>query len=169
MGVIKLGFISLIVFALLITGFSLFIPSHIRISKATDINASQDSVLQQLNNPSHWKQWYPGADTLDLYTENGQLKGISTGNGQSLKIISVNDSTITTAMVGPGAKKGSSGWNIYQGRTPNTVTVQWYMDIHLRWYPWEKFSSLLLEKRYGPMMEQGLEKLKDLLEKQVKP
>jgi hypothetical protein len=34
------------------------------------------------------------------------------------------------------------------------------MDFKLRWYPWEKFSSLLLEKRYGPVMEQGLAKLK---------
>lgn len=169
MGVIKLGFISLVVFALLITGFSLFIPSHIRISKATDINAGRDSVLNQLNNPVNWKQWYPGADTASFYRESGEIKGISTGNQQALVVTGANDSTITTAMLGPGSKNGESGWSIYEGRTPNTVTVQWYMDIHLRWYPWEKFSSLLLEKRYGPMMEQGLDKLKALLEKQVNP
>lgn len=167
MGVIKLGFISLIVFALLITGISLFIPSHIRISKATDINASRDSVLSQLNNPVNWKQWYPGADTASFYEVGGQVKGISTGKEQALIVAEANDSTVKTAMVGPGSKKGESGWNLFEGRTPNTVTVQWYMDIHLRWYPWEKFSSLLLEKRYGPMMEKGLDKLKILLEKGV--
>lgn len=166
---IKLGVISFIVFALLITGISLFIPSRIRISKATDINASRDSVLGQLNNPINWKRWYPGADTAIFYEVAGQVKGISTGKQQALIVAGANDSTVTTAMLGPGTKKGGSGWNIYDGSTPNTVTVQWYMDIHLRWYPWEKFSSLLLEKRYGPMMEQGLEKLKNLLEKPGKP
>jgi hypothetical protein len=39
------------------------------------------------------------------------------------------------------------------------------MDFRLRWYPWEKFSSLLLEKRYGPMLENGLDNLKKLMEK----
>jgi hypothetical protein len=38
------------------------------------------------------------------------------------------------------------------------------MDFHLGWLPWNKFSGLLLEKRYGPRMEQGLTKLKSLLE-----
>ncbi len=165
MGVIKLGFISLIVFALLITGISLFFPSHIRISKAVDINASRDSVVSQLNNPVNWKKWYPGADTLDLLFVEGKVKGIVTGYLQGLMITNTSDSSVSMINAGPNSKRGESGWNMYDGRTPNTVTVQWYIDFHLRWYPWEKFSSLLLEKRYGPMMEQGLDKLKNLLEK----
>jgi hypothetical protein len=85
-----------------------------------------------------------------------------------LIITEASDSSISTVNAGPNSKRGESGWNIFNGRTPNTVTVQWFMDIHLRWFPWEKFSSLLLEKRYGPMMEQGLDKLKKLLEKEDK-
>jgi hypothetical protein len=38
------------------------------------------------------------------------------------------------------------------------------MDFHLRWYPWEKFGSLLLEKSYGTKMEMGLMSLKKLAE-----
>ncbi len=165
MRIIKLGIISLIVFFLIITGFSLFIPSHIRISKAIDINANKDSVVGQLNNPVNWKKWYPGADTLDLLFIEGKVKGIVTGYLQGLIIINISDSSVSMINAGPNSKKGESGWNIFDGDKPNTVTVQWYMDFHLRWYPWEKFSSLLLEKRYGPMMEQGLDKLKSLLEK----
>ncbi len=56
-------------------------------------------------------------------------------------------------------------WNIMEATVPNTVTVQWYMDFHQRWYPWEKFSSLLLEKRYGPVLEKGLSDLKKRAEK----
>jgi hypothetical protein len=168
MGVIKLGIISLLFFALLITGISLFIPSHVRISKATDINANREVVLAQLNNPVNWKAWYPGADSSDYFMVDGKIKGITTGDLQGLIINEASDSTISTVNAGPNSRKGESGWNIFNGRTPNTVTVQWYMDIHLRWYPWDKFSSLLLEKRYGPMMELGLDKLKKLLEKEDK-
>jgi hypothetical protein len=35
----------------------------------------------------------------------------------------------------------------------------------LRWYPWEKFASLGLEKTYGSQMEVGLTRMKALLEK----
>ena len=165
MGVIKLGFISLIFFALLITGISLFIPSHIRISKAIDINAGKDSVMLQINDAANWKNWFPGGDTATSFISDNKITGIGIGGKQALTITEINDSSVLAKNVGPGSKRGTSGWNIYEGRTSNTVTVQWYMDFHLRWYPWEKFSSLLLEKRYGPMMEQGLDKLKGLLEK----
>ncbi len=164
MGVIRLALISIIVFALIITGISLFIPSHIRVSKAVDITASKDSVMKQISDAANWKNWYPGADTATFYMVADKVRGISTGNGQVLKITSVNDSTVLAMNTGPNAKRGESGWNIFNNGTPNTVTVQWFMDFHLRWYPWEKFSSLLLEKRYGPMMEQGLDKLKTLFQ-----
>jgi len=64
-------------------------------------------------------------------------------------------------------KKVVTGWNILPDRD-STVTVQWYMDFTLRWYPWEKFSSILFEKQYGPQMEQGLARLKNLLERSGK-
>ena len=164
MGIIKLGIISLIVFFLIITGFSLFIPSHIRISKAIDINTSKDLVMNQVNNPVNWKKWYPGADTSTLLFVEGNIKGINTGELNGLMIKATTDSTVSLINTGINSKRGASGWNIFEAGKPNTITIQWYMDFHLRWYPWEKFSSLLLEKRYGPMMEQGLDKLKSILE-----
>ena len=166
MGIIKLGFISLIVFALLITGISLFFPSHIRISKAVDINASRDSVQLQISNAANWKKWYPGADTMELLITDGKANGLLLDSLQgAISITNISDSSVMAATAGPRIRKAITGWNIYESSNPNTVTVQWYMDFYLRWYPWEKFSSLLLEKRYGPMMEQGLDKLKSLLEK----
>jgi hypothetical protein len=162
---IKLGFISVIFFSLLITGISLLFPSHIRISKAIDISASKDSLMSQIADASKWKNWYPGADTSDFFFVEGKIKGITTKSRQDLVITAINDSTVLIATMINNSKKGEGGWNIFPGHTLNSFTVQWYMDFHLRWYPWEKFSSLLLEKRYGPMMEQGLTRLKALLEK----
>ena len=157
---VKLAIISILVFSLLITGISLFFPAHVRISKAIDISAAKDSLMTHLTHPVYWKKWYPGADTADLI-----MNGIRTSNGKELVVTGITDSTITTIVSGSGTKENESGWNIFPGRIPNSFTVQWYMDFHLRWYPWEKFSSLLLEKRYGQMMEQGLTNLKAKLEK----
>ncbi len=161
MRLIKLAIISFLVFFMLITGISLFFPSHVRISKAVDISAPRDSVLNKISQPVNWKHWYPGADTLSLYEADGVIKGIRMPGNQVLMITGFNDSLVTAANSTSGRERASMGWNLMQ--TGNkTVTVQWYMDFKLRWYPWEKFSSLLLEKRYGPVMEQGLAKLKKL-------
>ena len=165
MGVIKLGFISIIVFALIITGISLLFPSHIRVSKAIDIRTGKDSVMNEISDASNWKKWFPGGDSASYFIEAGTIKGIITSSGQSLVITGVTDSSVVAKYTGPDAKKGQSGWNIIPTNSPDFITLQWFMDFQLRWYPWEKFSSLLLEKRYGPMMEQGLDKLKKILEK----
>ena len=57
-----------------------------------------------------------------------------------------------------------NGWKCISHAGSDSTTLQWYMDFHLRWYPWEKFASLLFEQSYGPKMEQGLGNLKKILE-----
>jgi Polyketide cyclase / dehydrase and lipid transport len=165
MRIIKLALISLFMFALLITGISLFFPSHIRISKAIDITAGRDSVWRQVTTASNWKNWYPRGDSLPPLFIDGKIKGIHTDSVQGLMLLTSSDSTVTAIPVGPGAGHSATGWNVYASYTPNTITIQWYMDFRLKWYPWEKFSSLLLENRYGPLMEKGLENLKAYCEK----
>ena len=61
------------------------------------------------------------------------------------------------------ARTITGNFNVIESGVPNTVTVQWYVDFHLGWLPWKKFSGLLLEKRYGPLLEKGLENLKKAL------
>ena len=164
MRVIKLGLISAVFFAIFITILSFFFPSRVRISKAIDINADKELLIAEVKDAANWKKWYPGADSLPPFLVDGKIKGITTGPQQALMITTVNDSVVIAVNTGSRAKKGETGWNFFETGIPNQVTVQWYMDFHLRWYPWEKFSGLLLEKRYGPMMEKGLGKLKAITE-----
>jgi Polyketide cyclase / dehydrase and lipid transport len=163
---IKLAFISFIILFIIVTAISLMIPSHVRISKAIRINAPKEKVMEQLSDPVKWKNWYPGTDSLDFLYINGEIKGFIANRQsmQGLMITGKNDSAVTAASVGATSKKISMGWNILRENNPGAVTVQWYMDFKLRWYPWEKFASLLFEKQYGIQMEQGLSKLKTMLE-----
>jgi hypothetical protein len=48
--------------------------------------------------------------------------------------------------------------------TPDTTVVQWYFDVGAR-FPWDKFSTLVLNNQLGPPMENALVKLKNLIEK----
>jgi len=166
MRIIKLAIISFIVFFLVITGMSLFIPGHIRISKAIDIRTDRESLLKEINDATNWKNWYPGADTLELYFINGKAAGIKKDSLNMLLMIThSDDSTVLATTAGSPSGKIVMGWNIFQGKDPENVSLQWYMDFKLRWYPWEKFRSLLFEKIYGVHMEKGLSNLKEWLEK----
>lgn len=155
MRIIKLAIISLVFFSLLITAISLLIPSHIRLTRTIDIQTEKEKLLEQLSDSSKWRDWYPGmnsgGDSLNTLWDK-------------TKITSVTDSSVIATTTAEN-RDFINGWTIYPGMRPNSFTVQWYMDFRLRWYPWEKFSSLMFEKRYGNHMESGLQKLRSLLEK----
>jgi hypothetical protein len=169
MRLIKLALLSFIILFLLITGMSLFIPSHIRISKAINIKADKDSILASISDAAKWKDWYPGLDTAKLFYEAGKVKGVMLDDKDPahpvyIAITKVVEDEITAQFVSKKMRPVLNGWKTISYSTSDSVTLQWYMDFHLRWYPWEKFSSLLLEKSYGSKMEQGLTNLKRIVQ-----
>jgi hypothetical protein len=167
MRVIKLAILSFIFLFLLVTTISLFIPSHIRISRATDINSKKQDVMSLISDPLKWKEWYPGADSLDVLYVEGKPMGILLDSSDllGLSIFNINDSIVTVSEVGNSStQRMEMGWKVLSGGNESTVIVQWYMDFKLRWYPWEKFKSLFFENIYGSHMERGLANLKELSE-----
>jgi hypothetical protein len=166
MRIVRFIIISAVVIFIIITIISLFIPSDVRISRGVQINSSKDSVMTQVSKVSNWKNWYPGADSLKLYYENNLIKGLVLDESKKryLVIREKKDDEVTAEYLLPN-KKIQTGWLIAANAQANSVTIQWYMDFHLHWYPWEKFSSLMFEKVYHPQLQQGLDKLKKFLEK----
>ena len=163
---LRLIIISLLFFSLIITGISLFIPSHVTISRAVHVNNSREAAMDELSDPARWKDWYPAAHSADLYYENGTVKGLILDDIKKRYIVisDVKQNEVIAAYVLP-SRKVKTGWQIAQSVGNNIVTIQWYMQFHLRWYPWEKFSSFMFERVYGPQLQQGLDSLKALLER----
>lgn len=161
---VKLGIISVIFFALLITAFSLLLPSTINISRAIDINASPDSVYAIVNDLSKWKHWY--ADS-----SSSTIQGKSIGKGA---ILNLGKSSIT--ITGVTDKKVEALWQMnsssmagefnFISQNNTATTVQWHFVHKAKWYPWEKFASIVVNKRFGPFMEKSLENLKGQVEHQ---
>jgi ribosome-associated toxin RatA of RatAB toxin-antitoxin module len=158
-------FFSVLFLFLLVTGISLFIPSNIRISKAINIAAPADSVFNQVGDPVKWKNWFPGLESSTVFYEAGTVKGVRIGDSSKQYIrITEKKKDEVVAELRSGSKKIISGWKLISYVESGSTTLQWYMDFKLRWYPWEKFSSLLFEKSYGIRMEQGLNNIKKLVE-----
>ena len=167
MRVVKLAILSFIFLFLLVTIISLFIPSHVRISKATEINNTKESVMGFVANPLKWREWYPGTDSLSILYIEGKPKGIllDSGGMVGIAIIAANDSMVTASNVGSQVKQPMEmSWKLLPGNSANHVILQWYVDFTLKWYPWEKFKSPFFENMHGVQMEQGLANLKELCE-----
>ena len=165
---IKLFLISGVVLFLVIAALAALFPSHLRLSRAVDISASRDSVYNDINDVNNWEKW--NQFIINAQLTNKKISPKSFGSGafiasDQLKIIidkSAADS-VTTLWNQTNGKHFSGGFNLFSLR-PGTTTVQFYFDFYFRWYPWEKFSSLLYEREIGTVMEASLAKLKDISE-----
>jgi len=165
---IRLAALSFIILFLVIFGLSLFIPSHIRLSKAINIKGSKDTVMSFVRNPANWQYWYPGLDSALPYYENGVQRGMIISNKDSSHPVYISikkeSADEVTADFQGRLTPVINTWKIIEHPTSDSLTLQWSMDFHLRWYPWEKFASLALEKSYAPRMEQGLTAIKKRVE-----
>jgi len=148
MQLIKLVIISAFAFFLLLTAFTLFIPSQIRISRAIDITAERKEVLPLVQQLDNWKSW-----NAYLQDSSGRFR---------ISLTEISDSLVTSNWVA-GDKEFASGLAIYEARQ-GTITVQWYFDFRLKWYPWEKIASIVYDRQMGGPMEESLVKLKERIE-----
>lgn len=155
MRLVKLALISFMFFFGIITLISLLIPSHIRISKAIDLNSDGKNALALIANKEKWPLWHPAYETGN---DSAQNKWVQQTNWK--KLIQ-NDSVVIVELQPNGKKPIVNGWQIYTHGHSAQTTLQWYMDFQLSWYPWQKFSALFYEGTYGKMMENGLNSLKE--------
>ena len=156
MRVIKLGLISIVFLFLVATAISLLIPSHIRISKAINLSAQKNVVVGYIKDTTKWKQWHPAFIPSD-----------SAKKFPAITIIpkAVNDSEVVMQMQQENKTAVISGWKIYEYASTDSITLQWYMDFNIKWYPWQKIGSMFYENTYGVMMQEGLTNMKQLVQK----
>ena len=151
MRLIKLALISFIAIFIIILLISLLFPSQIRISRATNLSNKRDSIFSLLKNE---KAWHPAYLDSASALKFDKLQKTN---------IEQTDSTLSYEIQQPGRKKVINGWQLYGSSSSDSLTLQWYMDFQLSWYPWEKFSTLFYEKTYGTMLEKGLSNFKKRL------
>lgn len=161
MKILKLIIISGIIFFSLACIVSFFIPSQIRVFRMISIANGNDSILNKVRDLSKWKNWYPGFENIELknvQNDNGSVVKAN-ANGVLLEIQEANDSAVIVSMQRTD-RPIISGWQLNKDFRNDSLALQAYMDFKLKWYPWEKFSSLMLDKSYGDRLMEGLSNLK---------
>lgn len=154
---IKLAAVSFLLLFLLVMAISFFIPNQVRISRAVNINAPAEKIRPYLTDLSTWPQWNAFVADSVVRIEKFTADEIISGTF-NIRMMPSEPDSIVTSWNNKG-KEVLSGFNIIHAQ-PGVEVVQWYFDIKLNWYPWEKISSIVFDKQYGPLMEQSLNTLK---------
>ena len=160
---------------IIITLFSLLIPSRVRVSRAVLIsNTSNDAVYRQIASIENWKNWHP-IFTMDSAKISPVLPVIAGKDSAYVFKHRGRDIIITILRVGPGSIQfllQADGENdvdndivITSLPSQNAVQVEWRAITKLHWYPWEKFYGIFVDRLTGPGYEAALNGLKDYIEK----
>jgi hypothetical protein len=123
---------------------SLLIPSHVRISRAINIEGKKERIYPLIADLDNWKKW-----------------NVMSTDKIRIQLIKADSNLITTSWEYNGRTVTSSFW---MEQYATVTVVQWYFDFQLKWYPWEKFGSITFDKEFGPPMEKSLTNLKKLVE-----
>ncbi|RYZ45122.1 MAG: hypothetical protein EOP49_25780 [Sphingobacteriales bacterium] len=127
-----------------------------------NITAPKDSIAYRIADMRSWANWN------DMVIQQDSNRGTFDRNyykGEKLqiKILSADGDSIRTSWQHASSEPVMSGFNLVQSLSDTTV-AQWYFDFNLKWYPWEKFGSMVFDQQLGPSMEKSLNNLKISLE-----
>jgi hypothetical protein len=156
---IKLLILSVLIMFLLLTTIAAFLPSQVRISRAIDINQPASKIYPQIAYLKNWENWNLYIQKMDDHHADED---------------SISGSKLRIRVKGRRANLVSSEWEQLQGKKftagfrliehSSSTTVQWYFDFRFKWYPWEKFGSIVYDAQIGPVMEKSLGNLKTAIE-----
>jgi hypothetical protein len=160
MRLLKLGFISIVIFFLLLTAIASLFPSDIVVSRAVNISANKDSIVHYISNYSKWNLWMEGAKQSGLKVVAQDSSKAFYGTIIIQRLFAAND-VWKYEWKGKSTTQNSTMQLIEKG---NVIIVQWQFEQHVKWYFWQKFGSMMNDKILGTTMEQSLDNLKKLIE-----
>lgn len=160
-GFIGIGFVIFII--------SLFLPSHVRVSKSVLLPLVKDTVTNALSNITEWHNWNPMLqDSSTTYTFSGTNKVTWKAKDNKINIIELKHTSADSllALISANGKPVfNSGFNVVKN-TDNTglTKVDWWITEDLGWYPWEKFYGLFSESLKETYLENSLKSFKIYME-----
>ena len=155
---IKLIIISVVFLSVLVTGISLLFPSKVIASRAIEINTSADKIAYFTSDLSHWNQWMSDWKQNKVVLKNNTAY-IGT---QTVRFLDKTDTKVNYEWIATGQNPylETFEWELLMD---NTYVIHWSFEQNVKWYPWEKFQTLLNDKLLGAKMEIELQHLQEAI------
>jgi hypothetical protein len=165
-------FIVLAGLFIFITILSLFIPSKLMISRAVVINANAANAFGEISNLHNWKHWQPvfmrDSSQVSFKTDANGISNYcewdTKGKKNIIEIVKNSNNSIAAVLKRDGEHNVQNTISILPLADSNQVQVEWNVLIKLKWYPWEKFYGIFIEKVSGQGYENALNSLKNYVE-----
>lgn len=158
MRLIKLSVISALMLSVLVTAISLLFPSTVIVSRAIEVKASSEKIAIYVADLKQWNAWMSDWKQNDVRLQN-DTAFIGT---QIIHLESKTDSSVNYQWVATGQAPYQVKIEWFPLEKGNYV-IHWTFEQHVRWFPWEKFQTLLNEKLLGSKMEMELQNLQGVI------
>lgn len=169
MRLIKFALLGLVALLAVLTVISLLLPSDIRVSRVVNVAALRKAeVYAAVSDFQAWKRWNNFVYRSSL--TNIRYSSPSGGAGAFLESdqLRIEEKKADTAGVllnwdMAGGKQFMGGFQ-FLSVNPDSLTVQWWFELHFRWYPWERLGVFVYDRKLGPVMEESLGELQRFVE-----
>jgi hypothetical protein len=154
---------------LMITCISLLMPSRVIVSRDAVMQGDTTKVFAQISDLKNWRNWHPvfmDTNTKFLYSDNTNsvnsfVEWMTNGKKNLLIITEVKYPLVKMNLERKGENTIENLFSVMPETEQGNVRSQWTAVNKLKWYPWEKFSGIFVEKMTGPGYEAALKNLKE--------
>ena len=172
MKLIKGAFIVFTGIFIFITLISLLIPSKIVTARAVAIQSDSIKLFNEISDLNNWKNWHPvfvnnpsGIKIMNSGNEkNSYAEWTTNGKKNTLVITQVKYPVINFLLKREGENDLENTISLMAVQEQGNMQAQWVAVTKLKWYPWEKFSGIFIEKMAGSGYENALQSLKNYVE-----
>ena len=162
MKLIKLGVFSILSLFAIASFIGILLPSTVLVSRAVNITAKKDSIINYVKDIEQWKGWMDGMQQASVQIQSPTHADLG---GTIVAITGISDSAILSSWTTKNGNLQTSIIRMIGDSTQKITIVQWQFEQKLKWYPWERLGSMMNDKILGTMMEKNLNNLKLLVEK----
>jgi hypothetical protein len=165
----KLLLISFLVFFGLFTLIGLLFPSSITTVRAVVVNRPKQKVFGELKISADWLKWYPYffiAAGSNIRNADGDTT-IFVSDKKELLLYNKKTDSVAVAFTLEdynGNKTAQTIMALPISGDSTQTQVMWNETEHLKWYPWERFRGLVLEKTKGVFIDSALNRFKVYIE-----
>lgn len=151
---------------IMITLVSLLIPSRVMVTRGVEVNATASKVFAEINNLRNWQHWHPvfKNDSSKVIFSNSSCEWETNGRKNKFLITADSGQQVTINLERVGENAVTNFISVLPLQDSNRVQVEWRAVTKLKWYPWEKFYGIFIERFSGPGYEDALKGLKDYVE-----
>ena len=157
---------------IMITLLSLLMPSKVMTVRSVVIHGTTVQVFAKITDLNNWKYWHPvfmqDSNSIQFSSPSSGINAYAewntNGKKNKLQITEILSTQLKADLTRIGENTTENIIAVTALKDSNNVQAEWRVLTKLKWYPWEKFSGIFVDKMTGPGYETALNNLKELIE-----